>query len=103
VIVVCDTSPINYLVLIGHIDVLFSLFREVVIPSAVFSELKHARTPQEVRQWIAQPPAWLQVRSPTSVDPSLRLGRGETEAISLALELKADLLLMDDRPRSARG
>jgi predicted nucleic acid-binding protein len=56
VIVLSDTSPINYLVLIGHIDVLPAVFGQVIIPGAVFTELQHARTPAAVRQWIAQAP-----------------------------------------------
>ncbi len=39
-IVVSDTSPINYLLEIGHIDVLSKLFGTIVIPTAVFAELK---------------------------------------------------------------
>ena len=96
-IVLSDTSPINYLILIGQIDILPAIFGRVVIPAAVLSELEHAQTPQVVRDWIGKLPTWLQVQSPTRVDASLRLGRGEAEAISLAVEMHADLLLMDDR------
>ena len=47
---------------------------------------------------MASPPSWLIVQSPSSIDPSLAsIGLGELEAISLAIELKADLLLVDDR------
>jgi predicted nucleic acid-binding protein len=38
-IVVADTSPINYLVLIEAIDILPKMFREVGIPRAVYDEL----------------------------------------------------------------
>jgi len=35
-IVVADTSPINYVVLIGHVDILALMYRHVVVPQAVF-------------------------------------------------------------------
>jgi predicted nucleic acid-binding protein len=97
VIVLSDTSPINYLVLTGHIDILPALFGQVVIPAAVLNELQHSGTPAAVHRWMSQPPAWLLIRSAAHVDPQIRLGQGEAEAISLAVEMHASLLLMDDR------
>lgn len=97
-IVIADTSPINYLILIEHIDILPALFENVILPSAVRDELADA--PPLVRNWIAQPPPWVQVRTTTGFhqDASLRnLDPGEEDAIELAVELNADLLLMDDR------
>ena len=38
-LVIADTGPINYLILIGHIAVLSQLFDKVVLPSAVRAEL----------------------------------------------------------------
>lgn len=47
-IVVCDTSPVNYLVLIDGIDLLPQLFTTVVLPAGVLAELQHPRTPPRV-------------------------------------------------------
>ncbi len=96
-LVVSDTSPLNYLVLIGHVDVLPKLFGRVLTAPAVVSELTHPGCPQIVRQWASAKPAWLEVRPPSSLESSLKLGRGETEAISLAHEIHADVVLIDER------
>lgn len=96
-IVLSDTTPLNYLALIDQADILPALFGEIYVPHAVCEELGDPASPQKVRDWISQSPAWLIVRAPAKMDASLRLGRGETETISLALELNADLILMDDR------
>jgi len=98
VIVVSDASPFNVLVRIRCIDVLPLLFGSVIVPPAVVSELSHPSTPEVVRQWMAERRTWLTVQSPLQIDATLTIDDvGEAEAISLALELKADLLLADDR------
>ena len=96
-IVVSDTSPLNYLVLIEQANVLPILFGRVVAPPAVIAELLHPAAPAVVRAWVAAPPNWLETHEPTTVDPALRIGPGEAQAISLARELGADVLLMDER------
>jgi predicted nucleic acid-binding protein len=88
-IVVADTTPLNYLILINEIDVLPRLYGRVVIPQAVREELIRSRAPASVRTWIAQPPGWLEILSPTPVaDPALaKLDAGERDAIALAEQL----------------
>lgn len=106
-IVVADTGPINYLILIGYIDVLPALFDKIIVPSVVRDELMQPNAPLPVRNWIAAPPAWLDVNSAASTnDTSLAaLDAGEKAAIALAIEFHANLLLMDDRRgvKTARG
>ncbi|MGO9897565.1 MAG: DUF3368 domain-containing protein [Bryobacteraceae bacterium] len=98
-IVVADTSPLNYLVRLGHSDILPSTYGRVLVPRAVLTEMRHAEAPKEVRAWALAPPEWLEQVEVARIDPSLaaELGAGEREAISLALEVKADVLLMDER------
>ena len=93
----CDTGPINYLILIGAVDVLSPLFDRVVVPRTVVAELRDARTPAAVRDWIAQPPAWLNIAADPPRDETLnRLDPGERAAINLACLLHATRLLIDD-------
>jgi predicted nucleic acid-binding protein len=101
VLVIADTGPVNYLVLIGHIDILPTLFGTVILPSAVRDELADIGSPPPVRDWIANLPSWLDVRvtpnDEATVESLRALDAGEVAAILLAIELRADLLLMDDR------
>jgi len=48
-IVVSDTTPLNYLVLVGKQDILRLLFGQVIVPEAVMRELQAAAAPPEVR------------------------------------------------------
>jgi len=95
-IIVADTSPLNYLVLIREIELLPSLFGQVIVPHAVLAELRAAGTPEVVREWADSAPSWLEIRTPSFIDAGIKLGRGEVEAICLASELQADQLLVDD-------
>ena len=97
-LVIADTSPLHYLVLIEQMAILPALFGRVLIPPVVAEELQRPRTPAPVRAWIASPPAWLEIRSPQQplVTTTVRLGSGEREALSLAQELHANLVLLDD-------
>jgi predicted nucleic acid-binding protein len=95
-LVVSDTSPLNYLVLVDAIEFLPALFSEVAVPPIVLAELSHHRSPLAVRTWANAPPTWLQVRTPRKVEAIAGLHRGETEAIALVEELHADALLVDE-------
>jgi predicted nucleic acid-binding protein len=91
---------LNYLVLIGQIELLSVLFERVFVPEPVRDALRHAEAPDAVRQWIAGSPAWIEIvaSGPGTNDPALeRLDDGERAAIELAARIGADLILMDDR------
>jgi len=96
-IVVADSSPLVVLVNIEQISLLSALFGVVTIPPVVAAELASHRRPQAVRDFIMKPPEWLTVRKPTILEALPDLDAGEREAISLACELHADLLLIDER------
>ena len=98
-IVVADTSPLNYLVQIDCQDLLPRLFGRILVPAAVMQELIHAGAPPAVKTWLNQLPVWIDVRSAQfEHDSGLAfLDPGEREAIQLAEDQHADLLLIDER------
>jgi predicted nucleic acid-binding protein len=97
-IVVADTSPLCYLVLIGQSSVLPRLYGRILLTAAVLAELRHPQAPAPVRQWADLPPDWLEIHpDPASlaVRP-VRLHSGEHSALLLAQHLRADFVLMDE-------
>jgi len=98
-IVVADASPLNYLIQISCESVLGRLYDLVLVPSGVFEELHHPSAAPSVLSWVSEPPDWMRVHLvKATADPSLSmLDPGEREAIQLAEEQKADLLLIDEQ------
>ncbi len=90
--IVSNSSPLIALERIGQQPLLEALFGRIVIPMAVVQEVGLA----------GSPPPWIESRSlTTSIGPRIlaaSLGAGESEAISLALETQARLIILDDRP-----
>lgn len=100
-LVVADTTPLNYLILIDAVGVLPALFEKVVIPAAVAEEMSRQLTPNSVRAWIASPPSWRELGQVLDADElpvTVRsLHAGERAALSLALRLRPAFLLIDER------
>ena len=98
-IVVADTSPICYLILIGEIKVIYSLFDSLYLPQAVYDELNDEGTPQVVKEWLQQLPQQVRViaSSEIKVASLSHLHRGEYEAILLAETIQAELIIIDDK------
>lgn len=98
-IVVSDTSPVTSLAAVGQLDLLHRLYGNVIIPQAVFRELTDP--PGQPGGIEVQTLSW--IRSSTASDRDRvgslldELDAGEAEAVALAIELRADLLLMDER------
>ena len=101
--VVSDTSPITNLAAINQLNLLQRLYTCLVIPTAVYNEM--VRVDKLVPGAVeVQTLPWIQTQTVAS-SQQVRVFResqenidlGEAEAIILALELKADLLLMDER------
>lgn len=95
-LVVSDSSPLNFIIRLRCEHVLPTLFQRVLIPPMVRDELSRHSTPQAVRDFVANPPPWLEVRTPTAIENIPKLDPGEVAAISLAQETHADAVLIDD-------
>jgi predicted nucleic acid-binding protein len=94
-IIVSDTSPIRALHHLGLLNLLPDLFEEIVIPPRVLQELESPRRRFSPVQLAAYP--WLKLRSPANraqVQELLKeVDLGEAEAIALAVELHAEVLI----------
>jgi len=95
-IVVADSSPLIVLVNIGQIQILPTLFATVIIPPQIAAELSDGKRPQPVRDFMVARPDWLKIQAPTVIEFIPEIHEGEQAAISLATELNADLLLIDE-------
>jgi uncharacterized protein len=99
VIVVSNTSPVTNLAAIGQLDLLRRIYGAVLLPRAVLDELNRGPNQPpvaeaETRGWISvMPVANKALVASLLVD----LDAGEAEAIALAVESHADLLLIDER------
>lgn len=97
-IVVSDTTPLNYLVLIRTVDILPKMFDGVYTSPKVLRELENHGAPEVVRAWAQRPPTWLKIMTPSArLSSTASLDPGEAEAISLAKEIKAPAILLDER------
>ena len=101
-IVVSDTSILSGLAIVGHLHLLQQLYEQVLIPPAVADELRRGGEDDQ-QILLALAPEWIEIRQPSdrilieALQNEQNLDRGESEAISLALELKVDELLIDER------
>jgi len=96
-VVVADSSPLNYLTLIGSVDVLHRLYGTIVVPQQVMTELTDPAAPGDVRTWALSLPDWVDVRV-IGLDDAGMLHRdpGERAAITVAQSEPGSLLLIDD-------
>lgn len=101
-LVVSNTSPILSLVIVDEITLLQKQFGQVQIPSAVLAELQVNQDrpgSSAILQGITA--GWIQIQSVSNLAfvnvLQQKLDLGEAEAIALAIESQADLILLDER------
>jgi predicted nucleic acid-binding protein len=102
-IVVADTSPISYLAELDLVHLLPALYQTILLPETVHAELLDDSAPMSVRTWATNIPSWVDLRrNVVPVHSSLdHLDLGERAAIELAIEVKAHVLLADERKARA--
>lgn len=99
-IIISDTSIISGLVIVDKVDILTKLFGKIIVPQAVKSELLLLEAyKNKIKQFFEK--EQIGVLKPTNKsfynELFQILDKGEAEAITLAVELKADLLLVDEK------
>jgi predicted nucleic acid-binding protein len=98
--IVVNSSPVIFLAHLGFLDTVVDSFPHLILPQWVVDEIavKHDDVHTEVQHYLHA--GHLDVKQPTlrSFVNTLhqRLGKGESEAIALALEIQADRILLDD-------
>ena len=106
--VISDTSAITNLAAIHNLQLLLQLYSQVMIPEAVYRELADIDPPVPGTLEV-QRASWLEVREIVNrevverLQDEVRLDSGESEAIAVALELNADMLLIDERRGRAKA
>lgn len=98
-IVVADSSPLHYLILLEQTELLHRLYERVLVPDAVVAELRAEASPRKVSEWVSSPPSWLRVVEVSAEDivsVTDELDFGERAAITLAELTRAELLLIDE-------
>ena len=99
-IVVSNTSPIVNLATVGHLDLLQQLYGEITIPESVYHEIVIVGSGKAGSREV-QNATWIKARKAANQKDvtllEIELDRGEAESIALAAELKADLVLLDER------
>lgn len=100
-LVVADTSPLNYLVWIESVEILPQIYDTVLIPPEVRAELLATDAPAVVRSWARNLPSWVEI---CACDPAMRddprwriLDLGERAALALAATRQRSVLLIDER------
>lgn len=99
-IVISDASVFMNLAVIGHLHLLPSIFHKIIIPQGVYDEIV-------IKGWgkagskEVKDAAWIEIKRCSdhkTLNKLLEvLDKGEAEAITLALEIKADLLIVDEK------
>lgn len=97
-LVVADSSPLIALATIQRLDLIDALYSDLNVPDAVFQEVSVLEKPFGHDLQEALSDRVVSVQNVTARNMLLaELGKGEAEAIVLAMERRAGNLLVDDK------
>ncbi|HEY9702153.1 MAG TPA: DUF3368 domain-containing protein [Allocoleopsis sp.] len=100
-IIVSNTSPITSLSAIGHINLLYEIYGNIIIPTAVYEEMTKLgyNVPGTIE---VQTLFWIEKKELENrllfAQLHQELHRGESETIALAIGLNADRVIIDENP-----
>ena len=96
-IIIADSSPLISLAIIDMLELLEYYFDEVYVPYAVYKEVSVYDKPfsEKLKQYLENKVLTVENIHMVSI-LNERIDLGEAEAITLAFEKKADLILLDD-------
>jgi len=98
-LIICNTSPLQYLHQLGLMNVFRRLTGNIIVPPAVIEEIEEGYL-QNIDLPKVSSLSWISIRSPISMSalPLVNdLGRGESQVLALALEEKDAVVIIDDR------
>lgn len=96
--IVSNTTPIISLLKIGKLIILKKLYTKIIVPQEVYNEIENGKekeyyTDLSLLDWIEVIP----IKDKKSIFYFLDLDKGEAETIILAIEIKADLVIIDEK------
>ena len=98
--VVFNTSPIIFLYKLGYLELARNLFNDIYIPTSVFSEISEKEDKLKTIMEVFIQEETFKQREIKLINIfrglNQRIGKGESEAIVLAIELEADYVILDD-------
>jgi len=87
-LIICNTSPLQYLHQLGLMNVFRRLTGNIIVPPAVIEEIEEGYL-QNIDLPKVSSLSWISIRSPMSMSalPLVNdLGKGESQVLALALE-----------------
>lgn len=101
---ICDTSVIQYLHQVGHLNLLTYLYTRIIVPPAVVEEIERGRE-RGIRLTDLKSLPWIELRAPTSLGAAVlpdNLGAGERQILALRAQFRDAVVILDD-PNARRA
>ena len=99
--IISNATPLIAFIKKNELSILKSLFKEIMIPKAVYDEILNTpRTLNKEGEILKKEikKKWILIKEITTLKfPELNLGKGETEALNLCIEYNNPLLLIDEK------